>query len=103
MTRRVESDPFRPVAVEPRDGYRIWLRFADGAEGEVDLSDLAGKGVFAAWEDRAFFERVSIADGAVAWSDEMDLCPDALYCRLTGKLPEEILPGLRGGDRIAGS
>ena len=35
MTPNPESDPIRPVAVEPRDGFRIWLRYADGAEREV--------------------------------------------------------------------
>ena len=84
-------DPFRPIAVEPRDGYRIWLRYADGTEGEVDLSHLAGKGVFSAWLDRDFFARVRVGDGdAIAWSDQIDICPDSLYQRITGKFPEEI-------------
>lgn len=96
------KDSRRPVAVAPRDGYRIWLRYSDGVEGEVDLSHLAGEGVFVAWLERAFFERVHIRSGpAIAWSDEIDLCPTALYLRLTGKRPEDILPGLRGRDRDA--
>ena len=95
-TESSEFDPLRPVAVEPRDGYRIWLRYADGVEGEVDLSHLAGMGVFVDWLDRAFFEGVHIGAGrAIAWSREIDLCPDALYLRLTGKPPEDIMPGLR--------
>ena len=48
----------RPIAVEPREGYRVWLRYPDGAKGEVDLSHLAGRGVFKAWDDRACFETV---------------------------------------------
>ena len=36
----------QPTEVEARDGYRIWLRYQDGTAGEVDLSHLAGKGVF---------------------------------------------------------
>ena len=84
----------RPVGVEARDGYRIWLRFADGVEGEVDLSDLAGQGVFAAWQDRAFFDSVRIGEArALAWGDAIDLCADALYLRLTGMEPEHYLPG----------
>lgn len=31
------------VQVRPLGSYRIWLRFSDGAQGEVDLSDLAGR------------------------------------------------------------
>ncbi len=34
------------VEVMPRAGYRVWLRYGNGVEGEVDLSDLAGRGVF---------------------------------------------------------
>ena len=70
----------RPTAVESREGYRIWLRYSDGVTGEVDLSDLAGHGVFADWQDRAFFEPVRLIEGgAVAWGEDIDLCPDALY------------------------
>ena len=51
----------RPLEVAPRLGYRIWLRYSDGAAGEVDLSHLAGRGVFTAWNDPACFETVYIA------------------------------------------
>ena len=86
----------RPTEVEARDGYRIWLRYSDGTSGEVDLSHLAGRGVFSAWSDRAFFERVRLSEsGAIAWSDDMDLCPDALYLQLTGTSIEDVMPGAR--------
>ena len=85
-----------PIRVEPREGYRIWVEYDDGACGEVDLSDVAGMGVFKAWEDRAFFEQVHVSDfGAIAWSEEVDVCPDQVYFDLTGKTPEEMMPGLR--------
>ena len=41
------------VEVAPQAGYRIWLRYADGVSGEVDLFDLAGRGIFRAWLDRS--------------------------------------------------
>lgn len=76
----------RPIAVEAREGCSIWLRYSDGVEGEIDLSHLAGRGVFSAWDDRTFFEAVRIEDhGAVVWSEELELCPDALYLQLSGK------------------
>lgn len=91
------TDALWPVAVVPQEGYRIWLRYADGVEGEVDLSRLAGEGVFAVWNDRRFFERVYISEWrSIAWSDEIELCADALYMEITGKTPGEIIPGLRG-------
>ena len=39
----------------------------------MDLSDLAGKGVFSKWNHK------------VAWPGGIDLCPDALYVEVTGK------------------
>jgi Protein of unknown function (DUF2442) len=35
---------FKPIEVRPLSDYRVWIRFADGVEGEVDLSYLAGRG-----------------------------------------------------------
>ncbi len=85
----------KPVEVRAQEGYRIWLRYEDGAEGEVDLSDLAGRGVFSAFEDREFFEAVSIGEfGEVRWSEDIDLDPYELYLRLTGKSPEDLFPNL---------
>ena len=96
MTSTPDRDPFRPVAVEPPNGYRIWLRYTDGVEGEVELSHLVGKGAFAAWRDPDFFAGGHIAaGGGIAWSEDLDHCPDALYLQITGKSPEDIWPALR--------
>lgn len=85
----------RPLEVEPRSGYRIWIRYDDGASGFVDLSHLAGRGVFAAWNDRSFFEDVRIAPhGGIAWRNDLELCPDATYLQLTGVPLEDVLEGV---------
>ena len=90
------GDFVRPVAVEARGKYRIWLKYSDGVEGEVDLSDCAGKGVFKAWDEPGVFESVHLDEyDAVQWTKDLDMCPDALYMNLTGKTPEEVWPGLR--------
>ena len=92
-----EGTVLEAVDVEPLAGYRIWLRYSDGASGEVDLSDMAGRGVFKVWLDRVFFERVHVSDhGSIAWSDDIELCADALYLKLTGKSAEDLFPALRG-------
>lgn len=84
------------VAVEPRDGFAIWVRFDDGLEGVVDLSHLAGDGVFRAWDDRKVFESVSVGPaGSIAWPGEIEICPDSTYLRLTGKAPEDVFPKLK--------
>lgn len=88
-----EDTEIRPVAVKPREGYRVWLRYSDGEEGEVDLSHLVGKGVFKVWDDAAYFRRVHLTDyDAIAWDDDLELCPDALYLELTGKSLAELMP-----------
>ena len=86
----------RPTEVKPQAGYRLWLRYQDGAEGTVDLSDLAGRGVFEGWNDANVFQAVRVGEsGALEWPGGIDLCGDALYMRLTGKAPDEVFPSLR--------
>jgi hypothetical protein len=83
------------VEVRPLHDYRIWLRFSEGSQGEVDLSDLAGRGVFAAWADRKVFTAVRVEKGGgIEWPEEIDMCPDALYLRLTGKAVEDVFQGI---------
>ena len=88
----------RPTAVEARDNYRIWIKFEEGEEGEIDFSHLIGKGVFAAWHDPPFFQNVRIVhDDALLWGNDIDLCPDALYMKLAGKSVDVIWQRSRDG------
>jgi hypothetical protein len=76
--------------------YRLELSFDDGVSGVVDLSDLVGKGVFSLWYDPHAFEQVRIGSfGELVWGDQIDLCPDSLYLKATGKKPEEVFPALQ--------
>jgi hypothetical protein len=77
---------YRITEVEPRSSYRVWIRFEDGTEGEVDLSDLVGKGVFSSWEDSREFDKVYIDEktGTIAWPGGIDLAPDGLYRDVAG-------------------
>lgn len=77
-------------------GYQMKLEFDDGVSGIVDLSESVGKGVFALWRDPLAFDRVRIgSSGELVWDNRIDLCPDALYLKVTGKVPEDIFPALR--------
>ena len=87
---------FKPVEVKVLKNYKLWVKYEDGTEGEVDLSHLAGKGVFSIWNDYAVFEKVYIGQyGEMAWGDEIDICPDSVYMEITGKTPEEVFPNLQ--------
>lgn len=83
------------TALEVLEGYRLALTFENGEQGVVDLAHLASKGVFAAWNDMAAFRSIQIGSyGELAWSEEIDLCPDALYLEATGRQPEDMFPAL---------
>ena len=87
---------FRPVSVRTLPGYRLWVKYSNGAEGEVDLSHLVGRGVFSLWNDYSAFQKVYIGEhGEIAWSEEIDLCPDSIYMKITGRTPEELFPSLQ--------
>jgi hypothetical protein len=76
--------------------YHLELEFDDGVSGIVDLSEAVGKGVFALWHDPLVFEQVRIGSfGELVWGEQVDLCPDALYLKVTGKKPEDLFPTLR--------
>ncbi len=86
----------RPIKAQARPHYRLYLEFSDGTKGEVDLSGLAGQGVFAMWNDDSAFEKVHIGDHReIKWNDEVELCADSLYLKLTGKSPQEFFTKLR--------
>jgi hypothetical protein len=76
------------IQVECLDGYRLRLRFEDGVQGVVDVSELVEfTGVFAPLKDRAYFVQVSVnADiGTICWPNGADLDPDVLYAMITGE------------------
>lgn len=89
------------MEVEARDKLRIWIKFDDGVAGEVDLSHLAGMGVFKAWDDREFFEQVFIGEGGeVSWPNEIDIDQYKLYMDMTGKTVEDLFPGWGEGREV---
>ena len=73
--------------VKPLPSFRVWIRFHDGVEGVIDLSDLAGKGIFSKWNDKEYFNSVHIDSEShtITWPGGIDLCPDTLYAEITGK------------------
>jgi uncharacterized protein DUF2442 len=76
--------------------HRIFLRFENGAEGEVDLSTLAFRNMLAPLKDPEYFARVFVDQeaGTVAWPNGVELDPLVLYHQLLNRpLPiDRILP-----------
>ncbi len=81
--------------------HRLFLRFGDGAAGEIDLRPLLRfTGVFEPLRDPQYFAlvRVDPDAGTLVWPSGADLCPDVLRHHLTG----EPLPGEADTARRAG-
>ena len=76
------------VAVWPLENYRLRLRFEDGVEGVVDITQLVEfTGVFEPLQETAYFQRVAVNPelGTICWPNETDLDPDVLYSLVTGQ------------------
>jgi len=64
--------------------YRIWLRFSDGVEGEIDLERELWGEVFQPLKDKARFAELSLDEelGTVIWPNGADFAPEFLYQQL---------------------
>ena len=72
--------------------HKLWLKFEDGTEGELNLNHLVGKGVFTAWESEVSFHTayINAENGAIAWSDELEIDPYSAY----SKIKKGSFPGI---------
>src|SRR5690349_17981436 len=76
------------VEVAHLGGHRLRLRFDDGVEGEVDLSNrLQFRGLLAQLKDPEYFARVRVHPefGTISWPNDVDLDPVVLYSLVTGR------------------
>ena len=81
-TAGISNVPWVVTHVTVLPGFRLFVRFVDGAEGEVDMSALVRRpdaGVFAELADPVAFSRAFVLDGAVSWPGGQDLAPDAMH------------------------
>lgn len=78
------------IAVEPKSGYKLLLRFSDGSWGVQDFTAYVERSteMTAPLREPEFFARHFIELGALAWPNGFDLSPDSLHRRLqdTGEL-----------------
>ena len=82
--------------VKALEDYRLDVSFADGTRGVVNLSELVGRGVFQGWQDYAELRKVQVGEtGELIWPSGVDLCPDALYLKVTDRKPEQEFPALK--------
>lgn len=64
-------------------GYKVWLKFNDGASGELDLSDELDGLVFEPLRDVEFFSRFVVRYNTLSWENGADFAPEFLREKLT--------------------
>lgn len=83
------------LEVENLGAFRLRLHFDDGSEGVVNLLEVVPfRGVFASLNDPEFFERVEVDRdwGGLRWPGDLDLAPEPLYEKVTGRDPLAAWP-----------
>ena len=76
-----DADLVKIVKVEPQGGYRLRVAFSNGDAGARDLSDLISESgsMVEPLRDTAFFARVFLQHGVLAWPNGFDLDAIALH------------------------
>ena len=64
-----------------RGDYRVWLRFDDGLDGEVDLAGELDGEVFAPLRDPEYFAAFRL-DETLQWPNGADFAPEFLHERV---------------------
>lgn len=79
------------VEVKPLGERRLFLKFADGLEGELDMDRVISRytRVFLPLLEESFFRSVLVDPelGTIVWLNGADVCPDVLYGALSGRSP----------------
>ena len=61
-------------------GFRVWILFQGGLQGDVDLSGYTTFGpVFEPLAEESFFKKFTIQGGTLAWPNGADIAPERLY------------------------
>ncbi len=74
----------RLTAAKYLHGHTLWLRFADGLEGEVDLSSELQGEIFEPLRDQGYFKQVAFNPElrTVVWPNGADFAPEFLRAAL---------------------
>jgi hypothetical protein len=76
--------------VRYKGDYRVWLKFSDGIEGEIDLREELWGPIFEPLKEKSLFSQLSVDSelGTLVWPNGADFAPEFLYQKLC---PEYVL------------
>lgn len=64
---------------EAMPNHKLKIQFSNNELKEFDVSPFLDKGIFTELKDKDYFNKVSVAFGAVEWPNEQDFSKDTLY------------------------
>ena len=82
----------RVVYAEHRGGFRLHLKFSDGAEGIVDFEPWLGGPVFEPLKELGYFQRFFLDGGTVAWPNGADVAPETLHAAVLATRADSARP-----------
>lgn len=77
------------IQVKVIKNHILYLRFEDGVQGEVDISEIIPfKGIFSKLQDKEYFSTVYVNKdlGTIVWDNGADLSPSYLYSIISDKV-----------------
>ena len=80
---------FDVVEVKVIENYKLFLRFENDVQGEVDITKIVPfEGVFSKLKDKEYFATVYVNKelGTIVWDNGADLSPSYLYSIVINKV-----------------
>ena len=66
---------------------RYYIRFDDGMDGEIELSQYLTRGpIFQSFSDPDFFRSARLEAGTLCWPGGVDIAPETLYEMVAAKV-----------------
>ena len=69
----------RITYVEPKENYKLILKFTDNSTREFDMKPYLNFPAFEELQEQAVFKNATVFLGTVQWNDEIDMSPDTLF------------------------
>ena len=73
-------------------GFIVAMRFNDGTEKHIDISQWFKGPVFKALKDPKFFAKFFVEGGTLAWPNGVDIAPETLYDAVDVRTPAKEKP-----------
>jgi hypothetical protein len=61
------------------NGHRVWLKFSNGTDGQVDLKDELNGPIFEPLKDPEYFKMFTLEGHTLAWPNGADFAPEHLH------------------------